>query len=102
MTSEIVKGLPSTHGDHYQLNTTTLIRHAARTYPEQEIVYRSPDGGWDRYTYADAYARIQKAANVLRGLGAGPGDVVGVLDWNSSATSSCTGRSPASPRSCCR
>ena len=83
MASAIVRGLPSTHGDHYQLNTTTLIRHAARTYPEQQIVYRSPDGGWDRYTYADAYARIQKAANVLRGLGARPGDVVGVLDWNS-------------------
>jgi len=83
VTSEIVKGLPSTHGDHYQLNTTTLIRHAARTYPEQEIVYRSPDGGWDRYTYADAYTRIMKAANMLRGLGAGPGDVVGILDWNS-------------------
>jgi fatty-acyl-CoA synthase len=83
VTSEIVKGLPSTHGDHYQLNTTTLIRHAARTYPEQEIVYRSPDGGWDRYTYADAYARIKRAANALRGLGAGPGDVVGILDWNS-------------------
>jgi AMP-binding enzyme len=49
VTSEVVKGLPSTHGDHYQLNTTTLIRHAVRTYPEQEIVYRSPDGGWDRY-----------------------------------------------------
>lgn len=102
MASAIVRGLPSTHGDHYQLNTTTLIRHAARTYPEQHIVYRSPDGGWDRYTYADAYARIQKAANVLRSLGAGPGDVVGILDWNSRRTSSCTGRSPASPRSCCR
>ncbi len=83
MAHAIVRGLPSTHGDHYQLNTTTLIRHAARTYPEQQIVYRSQDGGWDRYTYADAYARIRKAANVLRGLGAGPGDVVGVLDWNS-------------------
>jgi fatty-acyl-CoA synthase len=83
VTSEVVKGLPSTHGDHYQLNTTTLIRHAVRTYPEQEIVYRSPDGGWDRYTYAEAYTRIKKAANVLRGLGVGPGDVVGILDWNS-------------------
>jgi fatty-acyl-CoA synthase len=83
VTSEIVKGLPSTHGDHYQLNTITLIRHAVRTYPEQEIVYRSPDGGWDRYTYAEAYTRIKKAANVLRGLGVGPGDVVGILDWNS-------------------
>jgi fatty-acyl-CoA synthase len=83
MTYEIVKGLPSTHGDHYQLNTTTLIRHAARTHPEQEIVFRTADGGWDRYTYGEAYTRIRKAANVLRGLGVGPGDVVGILDWNS-------------------
>jgi fatty-acyl-CoA synthase len=79
----IIKGRPSTHGDHYQLNTSTLIRHAARTYPEQEIVFRTPDGGWDRYTYADCYTRIKKAANVLRGLGIGPADVVGILDWNS-------------------
>jgi len=83
MTTDIVKGLPSTLGDHYQLNTTTIIRHAARTYPEQEIVYRTADGGWDRYTYADAYARIKRAANVLKGLGVGPADVVGILDWNS-------------------
>ncbi|NMO05174.1 long-chain fatty acid--CoA ligase [Gordonia sp. TBRC 11910] len=80
---DIVKGLPSTHGDHYQLNTTTLIRHAARTYPEQEIVYRTADGGWDRYTYADCYRRVRAIANVLRGLGIGPADVVGVIDWNS-------------------
>ncbi|WP_440712941.1 long-chain-fatty-acid--CoA ligase [Gordonia sp. FQ] len=81
--TEIVTGLPSTHGDSYQLNTTTLIRHAARTFPEQEVVYRTSDGGWDRYTYADLYSRAQQAANVLAGLGIGPGDVVGILDWNS-------------------
>ena len=80
---DVVKGLPSTHGDHYQLNTTTLIRHSARTHPEQQIVYRTADGGWDRYSYADAYRRVKKAANVLRGLGVGPSDVVGILDWNS-------------------
>ncbi|MBC2640188.1 MULTISPECIES: long-chain-fatty-acid--CoA ligase [unclassified Rhodococcus (in: high G+C Gram-positive bacteria)] len=83
MTTEIVQGLPSTHGDHYQLNTTTLIRHSARTYPEQEIVYRTADGGWDRYTYADAYVRIIRSANALRSIGIGPADVVGILDWNS-------------------
>ncbi|MCZ0914514.1 long-chain-fatty-acid--CoA ligase [Gordonia amicalis] len=83
MTTEIVRGLPSTHGDSYQLNTTTLIRHSARTYPEQEIVSRAADGSWDRYTYADCYARTQRAANVLTGLGVKPADVVGVLDWNS-------------------
>lgn len=83
MATRIVKGLPSTHGDHYQLNTTNLIRHAARTYPEQQVVYRSADGGWDRYTYAGLYARVKRAANALRGLGIGPADTVGVLDWNS-------------------
>lgn len=67
----------------HQLNTTTLIGHAARTYPEQEIVYRTADGGWDRYTYADCYRRVRAIANVLRGLGIGPADVVGVIDWNS-------------------
>ncbi|KXT58633.1 AMP-dependent synthetase [Gordonia sp. QH-12] len=81
--TDIIRGLPSTHGDSYQLNTTTLLRHAVRTFPEQEIVYRAPDGGWDRYTYADAYTRIQQAAHVLTGLGVGPADVVGILDWNS-------------------
>ena len=49
----------------------------------REIVFRTPDGGWDRYTYADAYARIQRGANTLRGLGVAPGDRVGILDWNS-------------------
>nr|WP_296778910.1 long-chain-fatty-acid--CoA ligase [Rhodococcus sp. (in: high G+C Gram-positive bacteria)] len=83
MATSIVKGLPSTHGDHYQLNTTNLIRHAVRTYPEQEIVYRQTDGEWGRYTYADAYKRVQQAANVLTDLGVGPGDTVGLLDWNS-------------------
>ncbi|MDY6891920.1 MAG: long-chain-fatty-acid--CoA ligase [Pseudomonadota bacterium] len=81
--TSITKGRPSTHGDSYQLNTTTMIRHAARTYPEQEIVYRTADGGWDRYTYGESYLRICQAANALRGLGVGPGDVVGILDWNS-------------------
>lgn len=78
-----VRGCPSTMGDARQLNTTTLIRHAARTHPEQEIVYRTPDGGWDRYSYADCYARISRSANALRALGVMPGDRIGILDWNS-------------------
>jgi fatty-acyl-CoA synthase len=79
----IISGCPSTMGDDYQLNTTTLIRHAARTYGDQVIVYRTADGGWDRYTYRDCYARTCRAANALRSLGIGPADRVGVLDWNS-------------------
>ena len=41
--TELIRGRASTHADTYPLNTTTMIRHAARTYPEQEIVYRTAD-----------------------------------------------------------
>ena len=40
-TTHIVRGCPSTTGNDRQLNTTTLIRHAARTHGDQEIVYRT-------------------------------------------------------------
>ncbi len=83
MTLNLVKGRPSTMGDAYPLNTTTLIRHAARTHGEQEIVYRTPDGGWARTDYASTYRRIRQAAGALRRLGVNPGDRVGILDWNS-------------------
>lgn len=70
-------------GDDHQLNTTTLIRHAARTHADQEIVYRTPTGGWARYTYGDCYERVCRSANALRTLGVAAGDRVGILDWNS-------------------
>ncbi|MBO9651139.1 MAG: long-chain-fatty-acid--CoA ligase [Variovorax sp.] len=81
--SSILQGCPSTMGDDHQLNTTTLIRHAARTHADQEIVYRTPTGGWARYTYGDCYERVCRSANALRALGVGAGDRVGILDWNS-------------------
>lgn len=40
MGKSIVKGLPSTHGDHYQLNTTNLIRHAVQTVGSFEFFPR--------------------------------------------------------------
>jgi fatty-acyl-CoA synthase len=83
LTDALVTGCPSTMGDDVPLNTTTLIRHAARTYGDQEILYRNGAGGWDRYTYRDCYERVGRAANALRSLGVAPGDRVGVLDWNS-------------------
>ncbi len=83
LATPLLQGSPSTMGDDYPLNTTTLMRHAARTHGSQEIVHRTPDGGWARTTYAASYERMQRAANGLRGIGVGPGDRVGVLDWNS-------------------
>lgn len=76
-----VTGHPSTSMDDYQLNTTTFLRHAARTFPEQEIAYRV-DGQLRRYNYAAAYQRAMRFAAALEGLGVQPGDRVGVLAWN--------------------
>ena len=36
----MLTGIPSTLGDSYQLNTTTLIRHAATVFGTSEVVYR--------------------------------------------------------------
>lgn len=78
-----VKGSPSTSMNDVQLNTTTLIRHAARTFPNQDILYRT-DNGVHRYTYKEAHTRMMKVANFLENqLGVEPGDKIGVLDWNS-------------------
>ncbi|MGE7920534.1 long-chain-fatty-acid--CoA ligase [Viridibacillus sp. NPDC093762] len=80
---KMIKGYPSTSMNDYQLNTTTLIRHGARNFPEQEIIYRS-NNQLHRYTYKDAYTRMMKIANFLENqLGVKPGDKIGVLDWNS-------------------
>lgn len=76
-----VKGFASTSMNDYQLNTTTIIRQAASNFPEREIVSRTPEGIF-RYTYGDAYLRISKLANALGKIGVGPGDRVGVLEWN--------------------
>jgi len=79
---KIVKGFPSGSQDEYQLNVTTILRHAVRNFAGQEIVSRTFDGVF-RYTYKDAYERIQRLANALESLGVKPADRVGVLDWNS-------------------
>jgi fatty-acyl-CoA synthase len=79
---ETVKGFPSTMQDDYPLNLINMIKHGARNFEKQEIVWKQGDEMF-RHTYADAYRRIQKLANALSGLGISVGDRVGVLDWNS-------------------
>jgi len=78
----IIRGFPSTMGDDHPLNVPSLMRHAARTFGEQEIVYRRSGAGFDRCTYRQCYERICRGAQALRSIGVGPGDRVGVLDWN--------------------
>lgn len=82
MGYEIVRGFPSTSNNDYQLNVPTILRHAARSYGEVEIASRNLDGSVFRYDYRGCYRRVCRLANALRKLGVGPGDRVGVLDFN--------------------
>lgn len=79
---KVVKGFPATSQDNYQLNVTNIIKHAARSFGGQEIASRRLDGSMFRYTYKDAYVRMQRLADGLTQLGVGVGDRVGVLAWN--------------------
>ncbi len=80
--ADIIKGFPSTSQNDYQLNVINIIRQAVRSYAKQEIVAQTHTGIL-RYTYEDAYQRIKRLGNAVKGIGLGVGDRVGVLDWNS-------------------
>lgn len=80
---DIIKGFPSTSQDNYQLNVTSIIHHAARSFSQQEIVSQRLDGSLFRYTYADAHTRMKQLAGGLKKIGVQVGDRVGVLAWNS-------------------
>ncbi|MFZ1984300.1 MAG: long-chain fatty acid--CoA ligase [Desulfatitalea sp.] len=82
MTYSILDGCPSTSGDDFQLNTSTIIRSAARTFPEVEIVSRNVDGTIFRYNYKEAHERTKKVASALIRMGVKPGDRIGVMEWN--------------------
>ena len=82
MNYSVIEGFPATSGDDYQLNVSTIIKYANKTFPEVEIVSRKTDGTLYRYNYGRAYERIQKLANALVKLGVNPGDRVGVMEWN--------------------
>ncbi|MDQ7783974.1 MAG: fatty acid--CoA ligase [Desulfomonilaceae bacterium] len=63
----------------YPLLIKQLLNTPIYYAPDQEIVYRDRV----RHTYRDLYRRIDRLACGLSALGAGPGDTVAVLDWDS-------------------
>jgi len=83
MSSKPIMGFPATSQDDYQLNVTRILQHAARSFGRQEVVSIKLDGTKRRLTYSEVYGRVKRLANALTGLGAGIGDRIGVLDWNS-------------------
>ena len=59
-----------------------VVERAATIFPNREIVARTANDERHRYTFADFYDRIRRLAAAIEELGAGRGDGVGVLGWN--------------------
>ncbi len=64
------------------LLVSAIIEHAAAQFGAVEVVSRETHGPLFRYTWAECAVRSRKLANALRGLGLGPGSVVGSIAWN--------------------
>ncbi len=76
----LVRGLPSTTHST-QLNLWKIIEHAGKVHGKREVIVQLPDKRFG-LTYRDMLNRVRKYANALVNLGVEPGDVIGVLDWN--------------------
>ncbi|MEM1627376.1 MAG: long-chain fatty acid--CoA ligase [Sulfolobaceae archaeon] len=63
---------------NYQLTLDKILKHGARVFPHQEIVYRDKL----RYTFREFHNRVLRFASGLRKIGVKEGDVVGVIDWD--------------------
>ena len=61
---------------------SSLMIHAEKNFPEQEIVSVAADNPDHRYTFQDAFKRTRQLANALQSLGIQQGDRVGTLAWN--------------------
>ncbi|MGB7322379.1 MAG: fatty acid--CoA ligase [Albidovulum sp.] len=63
----------------YPLLIKQLLHTPLANAPEQEIIHADVC----RYTYRELSARIARVAGALSAVGAGPGKVVAVMDWDS-------------------
>ncbi len=80
----VLKGLPSTMNDEYQLNLHKILQHAAKVHDEVEVVsYRTlQNGRVHTFNYLQIYERVCAMANALESLGVKPGDRIAILGWN--------------------
>jgi len=64
------------------LQISSLLLHAERHHPEQEIVSRRVEGDIHRTTYRELAGRSRRMANALAKLGVKQSDRIGTLAWN--------------------
>ncbi len=60
----------------------SILVHAERNHPNQEVVSVTADHARHRYTYRDWAGRCRQLANALDGLGAGADARIATLAWN--------------------
>jgi fatty-acyl-CoA synthase len=61
---------------------SSILTHAARSFPDVEIFSRAPDRPDHRTNYAGMLKRSSQLANALIALSVKPGDRVATLAWN--------------------
>ena len=61
---------------------SSLLAHAERHHPEQEIVSRRVEGDIHRTTYKELAARARRLAKALEGRGLKQSDRIATLAWN--------------------
>ena len=66
----------------YALTVDKFLTHAARWFPDVEVVSCDVEGETSRMGYAEVEARSRRLSGALLDLGLHPGDVVATLAWN--------------------
>lgn len=66
----------------YELTITTFLERATKHFGHKEIVTKTGEDDYHRYTYADAYERIAQLAHALDDYGLGAGDRVAAMAAN--------------------
>ncbi len=66
----------------WPLRVGSILDHAARYHANRPVISRSVEGPITRTTWADTHLGARRCTQALRRLGVQPGDVVGVMAWN--------------------
>ena len=66
----------------YPLTLQHVYNRARRLFPNREIVTAVADG-YERSTYGETFARVERLAGAIQALGVKRGDRVATLAWNS-------------------